>query len=157
MRLRALCGSRSLMGKIGAALLVAGLAIQVAGCGDSVFDLSVGDCLNEPPESEVSRVEKVPCDEPHDYEVFALVNHSAGRDAPYPIDLILFSDDTGVDACLPSFEPYIGQTYMSSRLYINVFYPTRESWERDGDREFVCLLFDLENASMTGSMRGSGY
>ena len=157
VRLQALCGSRSLMGPVGRALLVAGLTFLIAGCGDSVFDLGVGDCLNEPSESEVSRVDKVPCDEPHDYEVLALVNHPAGRDEPFPLDLMLFSGDTGFEACLPHFEPYVGQDYMLSRLGIDFFYPTRESWERDGDREFVCLLFDLDNASMTGSMRGSGY
>ena len=137
--------------------MIAGLAIQFAGCGDSVFDLSVGDCLNEPSESEISRVEKVSCDEPHDYEVFALVNHPDGRDAPFPLDLMLFAADTGFDTCLPRFEQYVGQDYVLSRLDIDFFYPTRESWERDGDREFVCLIFDLENASMTGSMKGSGY
>lgn len=157
VRLRALCGSRSLMARIGSVLLVAGLVFQIVGCGDSVFDLGVGDCLNEPSESEVSRVDKVPCDEAHDYEVFASVNHPAGRDEPFPLDLMLFSSDTGFEACLPHFEPYVGQDYMLSRLEIDFFYPSRESWEGDGDREFLCLLFDLDNASMTGSMRGSGY
>lgn len=157
MRLGGLCGSRSLRRRFGSALLVAGLAFQIAGCGSSVFDLGVGDCLNDPPESEVSRVDKVPCDDAHDYEVFALVNHPAGRDEPYPLDLMLFSGDTGFEACLPHFESYVGRDYMLSRLEIDFFYPTRESWEMDGDREFVCLLFDLDNASMSGSMRGSGY
>ena len=42
----------------------------VAGGVTDVFQLRVGDCLNDPGSDEVLEVVTVPCADPHDYEVY---------------------------------------------------------------------------------------
>lgn len=167
---RSVAGVRALA--VGVAV-VAIIAVGVGRCGDdsaTAFNVRVGDCLLEPSELTFLDVDEVPCEESHVYEVFALVDYPASPDALYPgVGDVLrhLSNDSdlndsggweewGFEACLPHFEPYVDQKYEYSRLELAIFYPTLESWEA-GDREFACLLFDLYDTSMTGSMRGSGF
>ena len=49
----------------------------------SVFDLEVGDCFSVESD-ELSTVVVVGCEESHEYEAFALVDHEAGAADPYP-------------------------------------------------------------------------
>jgi len=80
-------------------------AITDAG-GLDVFRMAVGDCLDWPGGSdseatEVERVEGKPCSEPHDLEVYALIDHPASAGDPYPGDDAVYT--WGVEQCLPLF------------------------------------------------------
>lgn len=127
------------------------LILLLAGCrgGASAFDLDVGNCFNQPDSgSAVGEVTLVDCDEPHDFEVFHLVD---AEDGEFPGESAVneFADV----ACAAAFEGYVGRDYQSSALYISYLYPTASTWQ-EGDREVVCLL-RMDNGQLTGSMRGS--
>jgi len=136
--------------------LVASAAIAVAlslvACGTSAFDIEVGDCYGAVGD-EVGSVDTVSCDEPHVYEVFAVVNHSAGDDADYPGESALstFADEE----CLAAFEGYVGAAFADSEFFYSFLSPTQESWE-NGDREIICQLQTQDASEITGSQRNSG-
>ena len=135
-------------------LLVVLLAAACGG-GKSVFSLEVGDCFdNSPGQAELmSEVEEVPCSESHDNEVYAVGDHPASSDVPYPGDDAL--DEYGIGYCLSVFDNYVGIDFEDSRLYIAFFLPTPYEWEEGDDREATCYLYDPNLAKLTGSMKGS--
>ena len=135
-------------------LLVVLLATACGG-GKSVFSLEVGDCFDDSPSqaAELSEVDEIPCSESHDNEVYAVGDHPASSDAPYPGGDAL--DDYSTGYCLSEFDNYVGIDYQDSRLDLAYFSPTRDGWEDDDDREVACFLYDLNLAKLTGSMKGS--
>ena len=120
----------------------------------SVFDLEVGTCFNvaDDDASSFETVPAVPCDEAHEYEVFALVEHEAGADEEYPGDDEI--DEFAFEECEGEFEGYVGSDYAESIYYINYLTPSEDTWE-EGDREVVCVLYDPEDDELTGSARDS--
>jgi hypothetical protein len=123
------------------------------GTATSVFDLEVGDCFDVEDETSVDEVTVLDCEQPHDYEIYALEQHPAGPNDEFPGDdaISSFADE----ACLGStFEDYVGQTYEDSELYAFTLQPTAETWEV-GDREVVCSAF-LQDGKLEGSVEGSG-
>lgn len=118
----------------------------------SVFDIKVGDCYQDPEESDtVAELTLVDCDAPHDNEIYAFGLYPAGDDDPFPdeADLDEFSDEF----CTEEFEAYVGIDYQDSIYYITYLQPTEGSWE-DGDREVVCILYD-QDGPMEGSKKDS--
>ena len=148
--------------------LLAAPALLAAGCDDlrgdsgrietrgtmSAFALRVGDCLDLPSDREFDDVPVVPCGRAHELEVFAIVQHPAPDGVVYPSPDRL--SQVSFDLCYAFFSGYVGRSYADSRLDIETFSPTRDSWNEVDDREIVCLLFDLESVPMYGTMRGSG-
>lgn len=132
------------------AAVVAVLSLLVVACGQSVFDLEVGQCINLPDGNEVSTVDDVDCAEPHDAEVFALPTLPDG-DFPGLTEV----QSAGQEECLAAFEPYVGAPYETSALYFSFLNPTAETWA-DGDREIACLLVSGDDSQLTGSKEGSG-
>lgn len=117
----------------------------------SVFDLSEGDCWDDPSETSdtVNQVEVVPCDEPHDNEVYLVFDLA---DGDFDASAVQSDADTG---CLDAFDAFVGTPYEDSRLdYFNLT-PTADSWDA-GDREVVCSLYDIDLKKLVGSMEGSG-
>ena len=121
-----------------------------------VDDLRPGDCFNAGDEEEIADVDGVPCDEPHEYEVYAIEQYEGST----------FPDDAEMDVifetiCAPAFASYVGTSYESSVLRASMITPSEETWN-DGDREFICYLFEpvddslTANVSLTESMRGAG-
>ena len=142
--------------------------IILAGCGEAprnaasesegpgevdAFALQVGDCYDDPTlaTENVTGVAGVPCDEPHDNEVFALFDIE--RDT-FPGDSLTLA--LGNRGCLEHFAEYVGTTYAESRLAINTLVPSAGSWEELGDREVVCIAFLYDLSKLTGSVRGTG-
>jgi hypothetical protein len=118
----------------------------------SVFDLEEGDCWDDPEDtdsSEVSEVEVVDCDEPHDNEVYLLF------DLPGDEFDATAVDEGSQQGCLDAFEGFVGTAYEDSRLEIFPITPTSGSWE-EGDREVICSVYDIELEKLVGSMEGSG-
>ncbi len=140
---------------VGSLVLGAGLAAAACSGGTSVFSLEVGDCFNDPNTTalQVAEVDAVPCAEPHDNEVYAVADHPAGDDDPYPGVRAL--DTYGWDYCLGEFAGYVGISYEDSRLEVSYLQPSTDSWEDDDDREIVCFLYDFDLRRLRGSMQGS--
>jgi hypothetical protein len=120
-----------------------------------VTELRVGDCFSGAEETQISEVDGVPCAEPHDYEIFA-VSEQPGDS--YPTDAEF--DAIFGSLCVPAFESYVGAPYASSELYAGMITPSESSWG-DGDRDYLCYLYEptdaslAENVALTGSMRGA--
>src|SRR4051812_43368299 len=98
--------------------------------------LNVGDCIDEPAgTSDITDVQHQPCNEPHDGEVFAVINHTAASGTPYPPSTEF--QDLVSEECLPALEAYTARTYAevyAAGLDVSFLYPSSESWS-DGDRE----------------------
>ncbi len=120
--------------------------------GDAdVFAIRVGDCLNEASGEVVSEVPVVPCDQPHDEEVF-FDFELEGTD--YPGDDAVQTQAN--DGCLAQFEPFVGLAYESSSLDFYPYTPTQESWEQAGDRVVSCVIWDPAG-QVTGTLAGAAY
>jgi hypothetical protein len=117
----------------------------------SVFDLENGQCFNGADEDIVDEVEVVDCDAPHDYEIYHVVDHSAGPSDSWIGDeeMEAFVDDE----CKGAFEPFVGTDYDSSDLFIYFLAPTENTWSQ-GDRELICSLY-LPDEQLEGSMEGA--
>lgn len=134
-------------------IIAAAMTVGVAACSTpgNVFSLDVGDCFDDPDDASeaVADLPLVACDEPHDNEVYAVIELP---DEAFPGDeAILERAETD---CLGAFEPYVGTAYGDSTLFATWLVPTEASWS-DGDREVVCVLFDREG-QLEASMRGAG-
>jgi hypothetical protein len=116
----------------------------------SVDDLREGDCFNTADEGEISDVDGVPCNLPHEYEVFALSNYEG--DGTYPPDSALEAIFTQI--CEPDFETYVGAPYASSEIYGSMITPSEDSWS-SGDRGYICVLYDPDDTELTESLEGA--
>lgn len=118
--------------------------------GRSVLDLAVGDCFQNAAQEQgqVSALEVVACDLPHDNEVFAVLElpfpdgypgrTAAGRQAS--------------EACLEPFADFVGLAYERSEYLAYPIFPTQESFD-EGDREVACVLRGAGNSPLVGTAR----
>jgi WD40 repeat protein len=92
----------------------------------------------------------VPCEEPHEFEVFAV--------ASLPDDLAAAADETLIDAaemlCDARFAEFVGRGFAASELSYVYRSPTPSSWE-DGHRGVECWLTSRDGSQLEGSMRHS--
>lgn len=121
--------------------------------GEPVIDLgqtAVGTCLDFGDEIDdtVERLPAVPCEEQHTHEIFAVVDSSAET---YPGFEALEGEAQAV--CLGRFEDYVGISAFDSELFFSWLVPTLDSWEREGDREIVCVAGEDNDAPLVGSVR----
>ncbi len=108
------------------------VALFAAGCSKgNVFELSVGQCFDDPSETLISDVPLKDCSEPHDNEVYAVFNVT---EASLP------GSQTMLEGCLDRFDAAIGAPYATSIYDFAAFTPTADSW-KEGDREVVCYGF----------------
>ena len=130
---------------------------QIVGEGTlDIFQIRIGDCfdddINYSTEEtvELSGVGGVPCNSPHDNEVYA---QTQMPQQAYPgEDKVLAVAE---DYCFAQFESYVGREYETSVLDITYIYPTRQSWTQLSDREVSCAIFNMNYEKLTGTMRGS--
>ena len=116
----------------------------------SAFSISVGDCLVGSAAGEVSGFDGVPCDQPHDNEVYHTFDLA---DGDFPGDAVMQTQAT--EACLAAFETYVGISYQESPTYdITWLSPTAGSWGQ-GDREIACLVNNLDGTQKVGSAEGT--
>lgn len=120
----------------------------------SAFELQAGDCLNDPGglAESLGEVAVVPCDQPHQTEVFAVFDYESGPDDAYPGEQRLTR--VAERECRGErFTDYVGIPKDDSELLVLQATPAQETWAQ-GDREIVCLLH-LGDEELTQSMRGS--
>ncbi len=129
----------------------------------TVDDIAVGDCLDIPEEDVLSTVDTIDCAEPHDLEVFALVDLSDvsiefSSISSYPGDNAVY--EAAFEACWDEFESYVGVPYEDSVIYLDAFTPTLEGWDEQGDRIVNCVLYQVDASATeliksTYSLRGA--
>lgn len=139
------------------------LASALAGCGmigemlsgddggeADIDSLRVGDCLLVDDEivGAVASSPRVPCSEPHEDEVFALVTAEL---EVYPGEMEMFGHADEV--CAPHFEDYVGIPVEESELFIWAYTPTPDGWEM-GDREIICVAA-IDGQMVTESFKDS--
>jgi hypothetical protein len=123
--------------------------IDVEGEFKSVFDLEEGDCWDDPEESssQVNEVEVLPCDQPHDNEIYLVFDLPDGDFDATAVE------EGSADGCGSDFEGFVGLDAETSELDFFAIYPTEATWA-EGDREVVCSLYDEEFRKLVGSMEG---
>ena len=109
----------------------------------TVDDIAVGDCMDIPEEDVFSSVDTIDCNEPHDLEVFGLVDLTA-LGSSYPGDDPV--SEAAFDLCWDEFERYVGVAYEDSAIYMDAFTPTLEGWDERGDRIANCVLYEVDAA-----------
>lgn len=112
-------------------------------------DLEPGMCLNNPA-AEALNVPVVDCRSAHEYEVIARGKLKGNR--TWPGDDAV--DKAAQAQCEPAFAAYVGLPWDDSRLDLDFFTTVQEGWEA-GDRRLICMVYDPEDLSSTGSFRGS--
>jgi len=118
------------------------------------YGLSVGECVDEDQVERYLAGEPyaiVACDEPHDREVYFVHEWPEG---PYPGDAEV-ADELDL-VCFDEFEGYVGTSYETSSLDIWMLLPDAVVWKQ-GERYGECLVYDIDEAKLTGSARASGW
>jgi hypothetical protein len=127
----------------------------VSGGSLGAFSIRVGDCFDDTSASfaegvtEVTSLPAVPCNEPHDNEVFAVFDI---QQSSFPQGDAM--ESIAYDTCLDRFESFVGRDYETSALDVLSLYPTEASWTQQGDREVVCAVYDMEANKLEGSAKG---
>jgi len=118
-----------------------------------VFQIRIGDCFNDRTDaSEISSVGGIPCDSPHDNEIY---DRTLAPQGEFPGEESI--TDIASQYCLANFEAFVGASYQDSLLNMTYLYPTQESWNSVGDREIFCIVYDMNDEKLFGSMENSGY
>jgi hypothetical protein len=145
-------------------------ALLLAGCGDNAvrgeddqvveagdvgaFEVRVGDCFDDgqlsAEASEVQEVDAIPCDQPHDNEVYAIFELP---DGDYPGEEAVV-EQSG-EGCDERFAEFTGTAYQDSQLEITQLFPTEDSWNTLDDGEVVCAVYD-PSGPVEGSLQGKG-
>jgi hypothetical protein len=119
------------------------------------FAMKIGDCFNDSPAlltgDETTEVRGVPCDQPHDNEVFALFDVTFTE---YPGEESM--SERAIQACIKRFEAFVGAPYETSELDTFPLYPGEASWSQLNDREVICSLYRVDEQKLTGTMKDAG-
>lgn len=116
--------------------------------GDCLDDANI-DAARDGRESMVQEIMLVPCDQPHDAEVFGAVR-VPGEEFPGARAV-----DRRTLECLDLFARFTGARYSASSYEVYFYYPTEQSWEILDDRTIQCAIHDPAGQT-TGSLKGSG-
>jgi Domain of unknown function (DUF4190)/Septum formation len=111
----------------------------------SAASLRMGDCVNDLDRESFVTVPVVPCSEPHDGEVFAIIE-VAGDRFPGEDRVVAQAEDE----CPDRLEAYAPDA-ATDELDVFFLHPSSESW-RHGDHKIACLAQD-PSGRRTGSLR----
>lgn len=114
-----------------------------------VFSLRVGDCFDDSPGGAISDVPAVPCNEPHDNELYHSFEMPEGE---WPGDEAV--DAAADEQCTAEFEVFVGMDYASSTLDWFPITPLQDGWESIDDREILCAVWD-PNGMIEGTLAGA--
>jgi hypothetical protein len=118
---------------------------------ETLADMAVGECFTGDPND----VDVVGCDEPHQFELFAI---AAAPDAgvAYPGADKVYED--GGSACLMMLVDYYGATgdvAVANGLQLDPIAPSEAQWN-DGDTDTYCLARSAEADALDASIEGHG-
>lgn len=125
----------------------AGEIVESGGLG--AFVLRLGDCVQMPDEDAaiVSSVEGVPCEQPHDAQVYSefKLDGSSGMPGAEEMDALAFQ------GCTERWTAAFGGSFESDADHdVNYFFPTKESWAED-DRTVTCFVMKVDGSPLIGS------
>jgi Septum formation len=114
---------------------------------------AAGTCLQVTDDlpAEVDKLPTIACDQPHTHEVYAVVPYTANDVFPGLAELESFSQK----ACLTAFDKFVGISVFDSSLSFSWLVPSLDGWNKNKDRDVLCVLQDAKSAQLTGSMRNS--
>ncbi len=116
------------------------------------MNLRDGDCVRLPSNGAAGTVilslDVVPCDRPHNAQVYATITLSGDA---YPGEEA--TTDLALNACEPKAYDYLGDNEVKD-LRLLTFVPPEAEW-KGGERRAHCLLFD-ETGDFTGEARDHG-
>ncbi|GIF58398.1 septum formation family protein [Asanoa iriomotensis] len=133
---------------VGAAVALGNAGGSSDGGEVSAAKLAVGHCVDGLKESDdVAGLPVLPCEQPHEGEVFAIVELPAG---PYPGEEALGRQ--AQQECLQRFETYAPSSVADDKVELFYLQPSQLSWSA-GDRGVTCVATD-PTAKRTGSLKG---
>lgn len=123
-----------------------------------VYNPSIGDCfdkreLETKPASGSKQTDitlELPCDLPHQNEVFDVVEYPTTKDYPGETTLRDFAKKN----CIRNFTAFVGSEYELSTLEVGYVIPTEENWA-PGRERVGCYVYDPKAERSVGSLRGS--
>jgi hypothetical protein len=124
----------------------------VEGGDIGAFSIQIGDCIGADVGVEVESVQGVPCDSPHQYEVYHRFE-IASEDSVYPGQSVI--DTEAEQGCLAAFEGFVGLSYEASIYDFATLTPTVESWDELDDREVLCMIGNLDGTPKTGTAQNT--
>ncbi|MDH5761070.1 MAG: septum formation family protein [Gemmatimonadota bacterium] len=113
--------------------------------------MRVGDCFDDQSGTVVNDVPGVPCNEPHDNEVYAAFDVQMSE---WPGEDVV--TEMAENGCLDRFEEVVGIPYEESVLIVSHLIPTEQSWKARKDREILCVAYHMDLEKLTRSVIGSG-
>lgn len=113
-----------------------------------IFSLKLGDCLQESATGLLEDVDVVPCEEPHDQEVYYEITMDDGEFSEEAVDAA--SEECIGDA----YTSFVGIGYQESTLDVTTISPTQDTWDGLNDRVIQCIVFDSAGQT-TGSLEGT--
>ncbi|MBO30899.1 MAG: hypothetical protein CL439_05750 [Acidimicrobiaceae bacterium] len=125
----------------------------------NLHDLDQGDCFNMyawvSNDRHIELNTHVPCNGPHQFEIYRLVQHPARNGAVWPGDEEMTA--FAVSQCYESFEEFVGIIYELSELEINYLTPNRTNFEHEiaQFRGVHCYLFQDDGSELLGSAKQS--
>jgi hypothetical protein len=132
-------------------------APRVTGEAVHYSTLEVGQCfvsLTTVVKGVSSRVyERVPCDGPHDGEVYDRTSYPAVKDQPYPGDAAMHK--WAMAYCYGQFAQFVGIPYERSAYGIDVLTPTQQNFTNSAARYRGVTCFVASGGPTAGRLVGS--
>ncbi|HET9563247.1 MAG TPA: septum formation family protein [Mycobacterium sp.] len=129
-------------------VLLAGIVFYLFFVGSGTVganEVKAGDCLTELPASGlVLTVDTAPCGDPHEGEIFAVMNMPDGG----------FPGQSAIEEyqnkCAPELVKYSPEAARDPEVGLFVLYPSEDSW-REGDRTVTCIA--TSDTPRTGTLK----
>ncbi len=122
-----------------------------AGRQVSFFVPQVGDCFDVRPVEKAASIHLLlDCQLPHQHQVFAVFDYTAGKD--YPGQEVLLAQAKLM--CPKSWEAFVGAPYETSRFEMDFDLPDEVTWGNGIRHVIGCLIVDPKGGLITGSAQG---
>jgi len=125
----------------------------------NLHDVESGSCFNRyswvQDERQVDIDTRVPCADPHQYEVYLRTQHPARAGAPWPGDREM--EAFARAQCYGAFADFVGEIYELSELELGYLTPARTDFEHEKARfrSIHCYVQRDDGGEMVGSARDS--
>lgn len=134
---------------------------EIRGSVINQFSLSVGDCFNRLENlaagQSVVITSLISCEEPHDHQIYHLLNYPAPHPSIYPGDDVM--GEFAVQSCYRQFAQWVGNDYETSELDIGVITPPQSNFEDDVARyrSIHCWIERSDGEPLLGDAYQSGW
>lgn len=115
----------------------------------SVRKIGLGSCTGDLGDGDITKVEEIPCGQPHWFEAFST---SSLPDGDYPGDGVV--SDSAQSLCAKDFNTFVGMDFNESQLEMKFLVPSAQTWAA-GDRVIVCFVGEDAGGQTTGSLRAA--